>query len=93
MIFVVNPLGFVVSRRSEHLKSTWTNVTAAAIHVVRQPVRMRCLELCLHNADCQAVAYKTSSEDAENCAHYDQDLAEETLIYNSEWNVISLMEF
>ncbi len=66
-------------------------MTAATVHVVRQPVRMRCLELCLHDATCRAVSYKSSADQEENCSLYDERPPENTLSQNSEWNLITLM--
>ena len=74
-----------------HYRATSTDLSATAMHVVRQPVRMRCLELCLHDATCSAVSYKTGPDPYANCALYDQQPAENTLINNSEWNLVVLL--
>ena len=69
---------------------TWTNMTVTSVHVVRRPIRIRCVELCLHDATCQAVSYRTRPGHAEKCALYDHQLAEDTFIHSSEWNLIVL---
>ncbi len=65
-------------------------MTAAMMTYVSKPIRMRCLELCMHDVDCRVVAYTTDSDD-ENCALYEQNPPEETLIHASEWTLIALL--
>ncbi len=66
-------------------------MTEVTQHVVRQPVGMRCLELCLHDATCRAVSYRTRPSHDENCALYDEQPAEDTLIHSAEWNLLVLL--
>ena len=86
--YIVINQGVMASRKSEQHKWTWTNETPAAVHLVRQPVRMRCLEICLHVTDCRAVSYRTTADHDENCALYDQQPTESNMIQSSEWNML-----
>ncbi len=77
----VEPYYFYVTHAHNMISSlrTLKYITAVTKQIVRRPVSMICLELCMHDADCQAVGYRSSADQEENCSLYDEHPPENTL--------------
>ena len=82
----------MVGRNAQDVRGTLMNIHGTSHHLttVGQPIRMRCLLACLHDATCRAVNYKTSFVVAGNCALLSSNPQQHELVLNNEWNGIIL---
>ncbi len=78
----------MVGRTAEEVRGTLVNMTSEYMTTVGQPVRMRCLLACLHDATCKAVSYRVGSVTLGNCALLSSNPQQYELVINNDWNVI-----
>ena len=78
----------LASRRSEHVK--WTYVNMTSLTITHQLSRIRCLEMCLRDETCKAVNYANNSEDSKTCVLYGTVQRSGQLVENQVWSLIIL---
>ena len=76
--------GMLASRRLEHVKWTYVNMTSLAI--THQLSRIRCLETCLRDEACKAVNYGNNK----TCVLYRSVPRGGHLLKNQDWSLIIL---
>ncbi len=81
----------MVGKQAQHIEGTWANMTSHQLTTVRRPIRIRCLEACLHDVMCKAVNYKPSQTCTENCVLLASIPLQPALVRDTEWNLIIYM--
>ncbi len=89
-ISVISFLGMMASRKVQHYRLTWANMTATHLTITKRPLRMRCVDLCLRSESCKAVNYRTQSGGVNNCALMESVPQENQMVGNEDWSLVIL---